>query len=138
MELGSRPPALSRFARWIPAFGWPAGYHASWLGHDLVAGLTASADVIPQAMAYATIASLPLTAGLYTALVPLIVYAIMGTSRPLSVTTTSTIAILTATALRRVSESGDPDALLVAAATLAALVGAMLLVTSILRLGVIA
>jgi MFS superfamily sulfate permease-like transporter len=61
-----------------------------------VAGLTAAAVVVPQAMAYADIAGLPLAVGLYTALVPLVVYAVMGTSRPLSVTTTSMIAILTA------------------------------------------
>jgi len=69
-------------------------YDGSWLRGDVVAGLTAAAVVIPQAMAYGAIAGLPLVAGLYTALVPLVVYAVMGTSRPLSVTTTSTIAIL--------------------------------------------
>jgi high affinity sulfate transporter 1 len=138
MEAGKYTPTTTRIARWVPAVGWTLGYDSHWLASDLVAGLTASSVVIPQAMAYATIASLPLTAGLYTALVPLVVYAVMGTSRVLSVTTTSTIAILTATALRGVGASGNTDALLIAAATLAALVGAMLLVTSILRLGVMA
>jgi high affinity sulfate transporter 1 len=138
MELGSKPPRAGRIARWIPAAGWLRNYESRWLLSDLVGGLTASSVVIPQAMAYAVIASLPLTAGLYTALVPLIVYAVMGTSRVLSVTTTSTIAILTASAVRGVAENGNTDEMLAAAATLAALVGAMLLVTTILRLGVVA
>ena len=103
----------------------------------MVAGLTAAAVVVPQAMAYAAIAGLPLVVGLYTALVPLMVYAVMGTSRPLSVTTTSTIALLTAGALSRVAANGTNDALVAGAATLAFLVGAILLLASVLRLGVV-
>ena len=89
-------------------------------------------------MAYAAIAGLPLVVGLYTALVPLVVYAVMGTSRPLSVTTTSTIAILTASALHQVAPNGSNEALITATGTLACLVGAMLLVASVLRMGVVA
>ncbi|MCX6927681.1 MAG: SulP family inorganic anion transporter [Verrucomicrobia bacterium] len=127
-----------RLAHWIPALGWLGAYDLTWLRGDLLGGLTAAAVVIPQAMAYAGIAGLPLVIGLYTAFVPLIVYAVMGTSRPLSVTTTSTIAILTAGALHQIVP-GAPDArLVVAAGTLALLVGGMLLVASLLRLGVVA
>ena len=60
---------------------------------DTVAGLTTAAVVIPKAMAYATIAGLPVQVGLYTVMVPMVVYAIIGTSRPLSVSTTTTLAI---------------------------------------------
>ena len=81
-------------------------------GATCVAGLTAAAVVVPQAMAYAAIAGLPLVVGLYTALVPLVVYAVMGSSRPLSVTTTSTIAILTASALHLVAPNGSNEALI--------------------------
>ena len=113
-------------------------YDKSWLRGDLIAGLTASAVVIPQAMAYAAIAGLPLAVGLYTALVPLVVYAVMGTSRPLSVTTTSTLAILTAGSLNEVAR-GVPDNMLISASsTLAFLVGGFLLVSSLLRLGIVA
>ena len=63
-------------------------------------------------MAYATIAGLPIQVGLYTAFVPLIIYAVLGTSRPLSVTTTTTLAILTGAALGEVVPNGDPSALL--------------------------
>jgi high affinity sulfate transporter 1 len=125
-------------ARWIPSVGWVRGYDKSWLRPDLLAGLTGASVVVPQSMAYAAIAGLPLVMGLYTALVPLVVYAIMGTSRVLSVTTTSTIAILTASALREVPLGPSDAALLETCATLAFLVGVTLLVASTLRLGVVA
>jgi SulP family sulfate permease len=131
-------PKPGLLARWVPAFGWLCSYQPAWLRGDVVAGLTAAAVVVPQAMAYGDIAGLPLVVGLYTALVPLIVYAVMGTSRPLSVTTTSTIAILTAGALHRIAPSGTPDALVAGAATLAFLVGGILLLASVLRLGAVA
>jgi MFS superfamily sulfate permease-like transporter len=66
--------------------GWLRSYQKGWLRFDLVAGLTTAAVVIPKAMAYAAIAGLPLEVGLYTSLIPLVVYAVLGTSRPLSVT----------------------------------------------------
>jgi high affinity sulfate transporter 1 len=103
---------------------------------DTVAGLTTAAVVIPKAMAYAAIATLPLEIGLYTALVPLVVYAALGTSRVLSVTTTSTISILTAGAL---AQSGATGAgLVTAAAALALMTGAMLVIAGALRLGFLA
>jgi len=138
VSLKSNASSATGWARWIPAFGWLHSYDRTWLRGDVVAGLTAAAVVIPQAMAYGAIAGLPLVAGLYTALVPLVVYAVMGTSRPLSVTTTSTIAILTAGALREVSLSAPNEPLVSVAATLAVLVGVMLLLASILRLGIVA
>ena len=68
-----------------------ARYPSQWLRADVIAGLTTAAVVIPKAMAYSVIAGLPATAGLYTAFVPMIIYAVLGTSRVLSVSTTSTI-----------------------------------------------
>lgn len=127
----------SLLARFVPALGWLSSYDRAWLRNDAVAGLTASAVVVPQAMAYGAIAGLPLVVGLYTALVPLVVYAAMGTSRVLSVTTTSTIAILTAHAIQEVSPSGTDASLILATGTLACLVGAMLLMASLLRLGAV-
>jgi len=127
-----------RFARWIPSLEWLRVYDKNWLRGDLPAGLTAASVVVPQAMAYAAIAGLPLVVGLYTGLVPLVVYAVMGTSRPLSVTTTSTIAILTGDALHEAAFSGGNKDLLTATVTLAFLVGLTLLVSSVLRLGALA
>ena len=114
------------------------GYSSETFRLDIVAGLTAAAVVIPQAMAYASIAGLPVQAGLYTALVPMVIYAILGTSRTMSFSTTSTIAILSASELAAVAPQGDQIALLTAASTLAILVGAFLLLACILRLGFIA
>jgi sulfate permease, SulP family len=100
--------------------------------------LTSAAVVIPKAMAYADIAGLPLEVGLYSALVPLVTYAVLGTSRPLSVTTTSTIAILTAGALHECAPGASGNALISVAATLAFLVGDILALAPLLRLGIVA
>ncbi len=89
-------------------------------------------------MAYATIAGLPVQVGLYTAFLPMVIYAVLGTSRALSVSTTTTLAILAAAELGKVAPGGDPASLLSASATLTLLVGAMLVIASILRLGFIA
>ncbi len=118
--------------------GWMSGYPSDWLRPDIVAGLTTAAVVIPKAMAYATVAGLPVQVGLYTAFVPMIIYAVLGTSRPLSVSTTTTLAILAAAELGQVAPNGDAASLLQASATLALLVGAMLVLASILRLGFVA
>jgi high affinity sulfate transporter 1 len=105
---------------------------------DVVAGLTAAAVVIPKAMAYATIAGIPIEVGLYTAVIPMIVYALLGTSRPLSVSTTTTIAILTGSELAASAPNGTPAELMAATTMLACLTGAALLVASLLRLGFLA
>ena len=122
----------------IPMLNWLKTYPSEWLRFDLVAGLTTSAVVIPKAMAYAAIAGLPLVVGLYTSLVMLAVYAVLGTSRLLSVTTSSTIAILTAGILGTTVPGGDVATLLSASATLSLLVGIFLVLAGLLRLGVVA
>lgn len=105
---------------------------------DVVAGLTVAAVVIPKALAYATVAGLPIQVGLYTAFVPMLIYAMLGTSRPLSVSTTATLAILTASALSRAVPDANLAALTTATATLTALVGITLVLASLLRLGFVA
>jgi high affinity sulfate transporter 1 len=104
---------------------------------DILAGLTAAAVVVPKALAYATIAGLPVQIGLYTASVPMVIYALLGTSRPLSVSTTTTLAILTGAELGRVAPGGGAE-LVTASATLAVLVGVLLLLASAIRLGFVA
>src|SRR6201997_5842290 len=101
-------------------------YRKEWLRPDVIAGLTTAAVIIPKAMAYATIAGLPVQVGLYTAFLPMVIYAVLGTSRVLSVSTTTTIAILTATELGEVPPNGSGEELLGASATLTLMVGAML------------
>src|SRR5271167_2016336 len=117
---------------------WLVTYRKGWLRPDVIAGLTTAAVVIPKAMAYATIAGLPVQVGLYTAFLPMVIYAVLGTSRVLSVSTTTTLAILAAAELGEVVPNGDPASLLAASATLTLLVGAMLVLASVLRLGFIA
>lgn len=117
---------------------WLHDYSKDWLRADVLAGLVTAAVVIPKAMAYATVAGLPVEVGIYTAFVPMLVYAFLGSSRPLSVSTTTTIGILTGTQLALVAPSGHPTELLVATATLTLLVGGILLLASLLRLGVVA
>src|SRR3977135_2022700 len=86
---------------------------------DVVGGLTAAAVVLPKAMAYATVAGLPVAVGLYTAFVPMVIYALLGSSRVLSVSSTATLAILVGTELGLVVPDGDPAKLVTGTATLA-------------------
>ncbi|WP_157002143.1 SulP family inorganic anion transporter [Agromyces laixinhei] len=128
----SRTNVEGRRLRLFPTL---AGYRRGWLGPDLLAGLSAGAVVIPQAMAYATIANLPVQTGLYTCMVPMLVYAMLGGSRAMSVSTTSTIATLTATTLVSAgvaagSEDPIPDLM-----TLTLLVGVILLLARLAKLG---
>ncbi|MBX3028274.1 SulP family inorganic anion transporter [bacterium] len=124
--------------RLLPILAWARTYRRQWLRADLVAGLTTAAVVVPKAMAYATVAGLPVEVGLYTALAPMVIYALLGTSRALSVSTTTTLAILAGTDLASAVPDGDAAALLAATATLAVLVGAILALAAVLRLGFVA
>jgi len=105
---------------------------------DLLPGLTTSAVVVPKALAYATIAGLPVQAGLFAALVPMVVYATLGTSRVLSVSTTTPIAILCAAGIGEALRADPSLSPLTASATLSVLVGLMLVTARIARLGFLA
>ncbi len=75
------------------------GYERSWLRGDLLAGVTVAAYMVPQVMAYATVAGLPPVVGLWASIAPLAVYAVLGSSRQFSVGPESTTALMTAVAL---------------------------------------
>src|SRR4051812_1681678 len=105
---------------------------------DVIPGLTTAAVVVPKALAYATIAGLPVQAGLFAALVPMAVYAVLGSSRILSVSTTTPIAILCASAIGEAMLANPALDPLTASATLAFLVGVMLIAARVLRLGFLA
>ena len=130
-------PDATRPASHRPAWFAPTlhPYSRSLLGRDVLAGLTAGAVIIPQAMAYATIADLPVQVGLYTCIVPMLVYALLGGSRAMSVSTTSTIATLTATTLVTAGVAADSSDVPADLITLTLLVGAILLVARLLKLG---
>ncbi len=128
------PVEETGIARHVPALGWLRTYDRSWLGPDLLSGATAAAVVIPQAMGYATVAGLPVEIGLYTCIFPMLVYALLGGSRRLSFSTTSTIAALTGLALIQVGANSGPGAI-AAVATLTLMVGVTLIVFRLVRMG---
>jgi len=128
--------SMHRLSRLLPE--WLISYRRDWLRPEIVAGLTTGAVVIPKAMAYAMMAGLPVQVGLYTALLPMLIYAVLGTSRVLSVSTSTTLAILTAAQLAQVVPNGEHTVVLHALATLTLLVGAALVLACVLRLGFVA
>ncbi|HEY9423267.1 MAG TPA: SulP family inorganic anion transporter [Microterricola sp.] len=129
-----RPAATKRRDWFAPTLH---GYRREWIGPDVLAGLAAGAVVVPQGMAYATIASLPVQIGLYSCMVPMLVYALLGGSRAMSVSTTSTIATLTATTLVSAGVAAGSDDAVRDLTTLTLLVGVILLLARLLRLGAI-
>ena len=84
----------ARVARWVPIVGWLPRYQRAWLGSDLIAGFTIWGLLIPEMIAYASLAGLSPQAGLYTLLASLGLYAMFGTSRQLVVAGTSASAVL--------------------------------------------
>jgi sulfate permease, SulP family len=120
-----------------PFASWLFTYRREWLRGDLVGGMTAAAIVIPKVMAYGIIAGLTVEAGLYTALAAMLVYPLFGSSRLLIVSTSSTLAIMTAAAAVQVGQQSGAESAAVAA-TLTLLVGGFLIAASVLRLGFLA
>ena len=115
----------------------PRGYPRSWLRGDLVAGVTVSAYLIPQVMAYAVVAGLPPVAGLWAILPALVIYALLGSSPTLSVGPESTTALMTAVAIGPLA-AGHTARYAALAAALAILVGLFALVAWVARLGFVA
>ncbi len=118
----------------LPIAIWARRYESDDVRSDLVAGLTVAAMLVPQAMAYALLAGLPPQVGLYAATVPVLVYAVLGTSRQLAVGPVAIVSLLTATALAPFAEEGTAT-YLAAAAILALVVGVVHLVVGFARLG---
>jgi SulP family sulfate permease len=114
-----------------------AGYRRGWLRGDLLGGLTVAAYLVPQVLAYATIAGLPPVVGLWAMLPALIAYAVLGTSRLLSTGPESTTALMTAAVVGPLA-AGDPGRYAALAAALAVVVGGLCLLCRLLRLGFVA
>jgi sulfate permease, SulP family len=112
-------------------------YRRPWLRGDLIAGVTVAAYLIPQVMAYAGVAGLPPVTGLWAALPPLLLYALLGSSRSLSMGPESTTALMTAAAIGPLA-AGDPGRYALLAATLAIGVGLLAVLAWLLRLGFVA
>jgi high affinity sulfate transporter 1 len=123
--------------RLLPGLVTLRGYEKSWLRGDVLAGLTVAAYLVPQVMAYAGLAGLPPVAGLWAILAPLAVYAVLGSSRLLSVGPESTTALMTAAVVAPLA-GGDPERFGVLAGALAVVVGVLYLVAFAARLGFVA
>jgi SulP family sulfate permease len=120
-----------------PMPGWLRGYDRATLSSDLVAALIVTVMLIPQSLAYAALAGLPPQVGLYASIAPLVLYALLGSSRVLAVGPVAVVSLMTATAIGDLAAVGTP-AYWAAAITLAFLSGLMLLVMGVLRLGFLA
>lgn len=92
--------------RWLPIVRWLPRYRRADLGGDLTAGLTVAAMLIPQGMAYALLAGMPPQTGLYAATIPLVIYAVFGTSRQLAVGPVAIMSLLTASAIAPLAAEG--------------------------------
>ncbi len=121
----------------LPILGWLPSYTKTMGQNDLVAAVIVTIMLVPQSLAYAMLAGLPPQVGLYASILPLIVYALFGTSRALAVGPVAVVSLMTAAAVAPIAAAGSAD-YLTAAITLAFLSGLILVVMSALRLGFLA
>lgn len=128
---------MTKLARYLPILEWGRTYDRLTLTNDLVAAVIVTIMLIPQSLAYALLAGLPPEMGLYASMLPIVLYAIFGTSRALAVGPVAVVSLLTAAAVSKVAIPGTSE-YIVAAITLAFLSGAILLVLGFLRLGFLA
>lgn len=120
-----------------PGLDWTHGYDRATLSSDLVAAVIVTLMLIPQSLAYASLASLPPQVGLYASIAPLLFYAAFGSSRVLAVGPVAVVSLMTAAAIGDLAQAGSPAYGLLAI-TLAFISGAMLLLMGLLRLGFLA
>ncbi len=128
---------INHLRRFVPVLEWGQGYTRGTFSNDLIAALIVTIMLIPQSLAYALLAGLPPEAGIYASIVPIVLYAIFGTSRALAVGPVAVVSLLTATAIGQVAEQGTAG-YAVAALTLAFLSGAFLVLMGLMRLGFMA
>jgi SulP family sulfate permease len=132
-----RSGPIAKALKWLPAMDWLAGYGGKDATSDAVAAVIVTIMLIPQSLAYALLAGLPPEVGLYASILPLVGYALFGSSRALAVGPVAVVSLLTAASVSKVAEPGSPE-YLAAAMILAALSGLVLVVMGLLRLGWIA
>ena len=123
--------------RYLPILTWSRGYDREVLTGDLVAAVIVTIMLIPQSLAYAMLAGLPPEVGLYASILPIVAYALFGTSRTLAVGPVAVISLMTLTAASTVAPPGSAD-FIAAALVLALLSGLILLLMGLLRLGFLA
>ena len=123
--------------RYFPILQWAKTYDRQILGADIMAAVIVTIMLIPQSLAYALLAGLPPEVGLYASILPLVAYAIFGTSRVLAVGPVAVVSLMTAAALGNLALQGTTE-YLIAAITLAFMSGVMLTLMGLLRLGFLA
>lgn len=123
--------------RYLPILQWLRTYNKGTLTNDLVAALIVTIMLIPQSLAYALLAGLPAEVGLYASILPLVAYAIFGTSRTLAVGPVAVVSLMTAAAVGNLALQGTAE-YLTAAIALAFISGVMLILMGVLRLGMLA
>ncbi|MDR7307438.1 sulfate permease [Rhodoferax saidenbachensis] len=128
------PPTATRFA-WLPH--WLRHYQRAWLGGDVSAGLIVAVLVIPQSLAYTLLAGLPAEMGLYASILPVVAYALVGSSMTLAVGPVAIAALMTASALQPLAIAGTTEYVQLAM-HLALISGLMFLAFGALRLGFLA
>jgi SulP family sulfate permease len=131
---------MQRSSRWLPTvpmWTWARQYKRATLASDLVAALIVTVMLIPQSLAYAMLAGLPPEVGLYASVAPLVLYAVLGTSRVLAVGPVAVVSLMTAAAIGEQAALGVHSYWAIAI-TLAFMSGVMLLLMGFLRLGFLA
>ena len=128
---------MSRLARYLPVLNWGRAYSGTSLTNDLVAAGIVTIMLIPQSLAYAMLAGLPPEVGLYASILPIVAYALFGTSRALAVGPVAVISLMTLTAAGNVAPTGSVE-FIAAALVLALLSGLILLLMGVLKLGFLA
>ena len=131
-----RTTAVGPLPRWVPVAPWLTRYEPGWLRSDAVAGAALFGLLIPSGMAYAQASGLPPAAGLYATIVPMIVYAIVGPSRVLVLAPDSALAPMIAAAVLPLA-AGSPERALALAGLLAVVMGGIMVLAAVLRLGAI-
>ncbi|MEO9458646.1 MAG: sulfate permease [Lentilitoribacter sp.] len=128
---------MSRISQYLPIFAWGRTYNKANFTNDLIAALIVTIMLIPQSLAYALLAGLPAEMGLYASIIPIVLYAIFGTSKALAVGPVAVVSLMTAAAIGKIADAGSSEYIM-AAITLAFLSGAFLVLMGVLRLGFLA
>jgi SulP family sulfate permease len=129
--------SMTGLARHLPILDWGARYDRATLVNDLIAAVIVTIMLIPQSLAYALLAGLPAEMGLYASILPLVAYAVFGTSRALAVGPVAVVSLMTAAAVGNLNLAG-PQEYAAAAIVLALLSGLVLLAMGLFRLGFLA
>jgi SulP family sulfate permease len=128
---------MKTLSRYLPILDWGRSYERSMFSSDLIAAVIVTIMLIPQSLAYAMLAGLPPEVGLYASVLPLVAYAIFGTSRTLAVGPVAVVSLMTASAIGEIAMQGT-EAYVAAAMLLALISGVMLILMGLFRLGFVA